>query len=108
MKEVKKLKQEKEKVFANKKKVNNNVNKNINKNVTKRVNVNTKKVNKNVVSKKDGLKEEFKFKDSKLKIIPLGGIEEIGKNITVFEFENEMIVVDCGVAFPGDDMLGID
>ena len=108
MKEVKKVKQEKEKVFANKKKVNNNVNKNINKNVTKRVNVNTKKVNKNVVSKKDGLKEEFKFKDSKLKIIPLGGIEEIGKNITVFEFENEMIVVDCGVAFPGDDMLGID
>ncbi len=54
------------------------------------------------------LKEDFSFKKSKLKIIPLGGIEEIGKNITVFEFENEMIIVDCGVAFPEDDMLGID
>ena len=108
MNEVKKVKREKEKVFANKKKVNNNVNKNTNKNVNKKVNVNTKKVNKKVVSKKEQIKEDFKFKDSKLKIIPLGGIEEIGKNITVFEYENEMIVVDCGVAFPGDDMLGID
>ena len=54
------------------------------------------------------LKEDFSFRKSKLKIIPLGGIEEIGKNITVFEFENEMIIVDCGVAFPEDDMLGID
>ena len=108
VKEVKKVKQEKEKVFANKKKVNNNVNKNINKYLNKKVNVNTKKVNQKVVTKKEQPKEEFKFKDSKLKIIPLGGIEEIGKNITVFEFENEMIVVDCGVAFPGDDMLGID
>ena len=48
------------------------------------------------------------FKRSKLKIIPLGGIEEIGKNITVFEYENEIIIVDCGIAFPEDDMLGID
>lgn len=48
------------------------------------------------------------FKESKLKIIPLGGLHEIGKNITVFEYENDMIVVDCGLSFPEDDMLGID
>lgn len=48
------------------------------------------------------------FKSSKLKIIPLGGLHEIGKNITVFEYENEMIVVDCGLSFPEDDMLGVD
>ncbi len=45
---------------------------------------------------------------SKLRVIPLGGLQEIGKNITAFEFGNEIIVVDCGVAFPEDDMLGID
>lgn len=45
---------------------------------------------------------------SKLKVIPLGGLHEIGKNITAFEYEDEILVVDCGVAFPEDDMLGID
>lgn len=54
------------------------------------------------------LKEEVGFKKENLKIIPLGGIEEIGKNITVFEYGNDIILVDCGVAFPEDDMLGID
>ncbi len=44
----------------------------------------------------------------KLKIIPLGGLGEIGKNITVFEYGNDIIVVDCGMAFPDDEMLGID
>lgn len=48
------------------------------------------------------------FKKSKLKVIPLGGLLEVGKNITVFEYENEIIVVDCGLSFPEDDMLGID
>ncbi len=48
------------------------------------------------------------FKKSKLKIIPLGGLHEIGKNITVFEYENEIIIVDCGLSFPEDDMLGVD
>ena len=48
------------------------------------------------------------FQKSKLKIIPLGGLHEIGKNITVFEYEDEIIVVDCGISFPEDDMLGID
>ncbi len=44
----------------------------------------------------------------KLKIIPLGGLDEIGKNMTAYEFGGEIIVVDCGMAFPGDDMYGID
>ena len=52
--------------------------------------------------------EDFRFKPSNLKIIPLGGLHEIGKNITVFEYENDIIIVDCGLAFPEDDMLGID
>ena len=45
---------------------------------------------------------------SKLKIIPLGGLEQIGMNMTVLEYEDSIIVVDCGLAFPSDDMLGID
>ena len=46
--------------------------------------------------------------NSKLKIIPLGGLEKIGMNITAFEYEDSIIVVDCGLSFPEDDMLGID
>ena len=45
---------------------------------------------------------------SRLKIIPLGGLEQIGMNITAFEYEDSIVVVDCGLAFPEDDMLGID
>ena len=48
------------------------------------------------------------FKKANIKIIPLGGLHEVGKNITVFEYENEIIVVDCGISFPEDDMLGVD
>ncbi len=44
----------------------------------------------------------------KLKIIPLGGLDEIGKNMTVFEYGRDMIVVDCGVGFPDEDMYGVD
>ena len=44
----------------------------------------------------------------KLKIIPLGGLDEIGKNITVFEYGKDMIVIDCGVGFPDEDMYGVD
>ena len=47
-------------------------------------------------------------KTSKLKIIPLGGLEAIGMNITAFEYEDSIVVVDCGLAFPEDDMYGID
>ena len=60
----------------------------------------TKKDSKDVI--------DFNFKKSNLKIIPLGGLEEIGKNITIFEYEDEIILVDCGLEFPGDDMLGVD
>ena len=44
----------------------------------------------------------------KLKIISLGGLNEIGKNLTVYEYGNDIIVVDCGMGFPDDDMYGID
>ena len=47
-------------------------------------------------------------KMKKLKVIPLGGLGEIGKNITVFEYGDEIVVVDCGMAFPDDEMLGVD
>ena len=58
--------------------------------------------------RKKKIEKGVEFKKDTLKIIPLGGLQEIGKNITVFEYGNEIIVVDCGVAFPEDDMLGID
>ena len=45
---------------------------------------------------------------SNLKVIPLGGLEQIGMNITAFEYEDSIVVVDCGLCFPADDMLGID
>lgn len=51
---------------------------------------------------------KFEFKKENLKIIPLGGLDEIGKNITVFEYGNEIVLVDCGLEFPEDDMLGVD
>jgi len=47
-------------------------------------------------------------KRSKLKIIPLGGMNEIGKNMTVFEYGSEIIIVDCGLAFPDEEMFGVD
>lgn len=47
-------------------------------------------------------------KKGKLKIIPLGGLDGIGKNITVVEYKNDIMIVDCGLSFPEDDMLGID
>ena len=75
----------------------------------------TKKDVKDINKKSTGYKprkrketEDTVFKKSKLRIIPLGGLHEIGKNITVFEYEDEMIAVDCGLSFPEDDMLGVD
>lgn len=47
-------------------------------------------------------------KKSKLKIIPLGGLGEVGKNITVFEYGEDIVVLDCGMSFPDDEMLGVD
>ena len=53
------------------------------------------------------MKKQEKQNNSKLKIIPLGGLEQIGMNITAFEYEDSIIVVDCGLAFPEDDMYGV-
>ncbi len=52
--------------------------------------------------------KKVKKSQSRLKIIPLGGLEQIGMNITAFEYEDSIVVVDCGLSFPEDDMLGID
>ena len=52
--------------------------------------------------------KQNKQNTSKLKIIPLGGLEQIGMNITAFEYEGSIVVVDCGLSFPADDMLGVD
>ncbi len=54
------------------------------------------------------MKKKGKTGDESVKIIPLGGLEQIGMNITAFETETSIIVVDCGLAFPEDDMLGVD
>ena len=54
------------------------------------------------------MKKNEHGKVSRLKIIPLGGLEQIGLNITAFEYEDSIIVVDCGLSFPEDEMLGID
>ena len=71
---------------------------------------NTEKREKNEIETQKRTRKKYQdiFKASKLKIIPLGGLHEVGKNITVFEYENEIIVVDCGLSFPEDDMLGVD
>lgn len=53
-------------------------------------------------------KEDDELSPSKLSVIPLGGLEQIGLNMTAFRYEDSIIVVDCGLAFPADDMLGID
>ena len=100
-------------------KLENNNKKNVR---SRRTNSQVKRTNTRKVNKKEGENKTTRrtarvgkrnvqkevFKSSKLKIIPLGGLHEIGKNITVFEYENEMIVVDCGLSFPEDDMLGVD
>jgi len=54
------------------------------------------------------LKKATDTAGAKVKVIPLGGLEQIGMNITAFEYEDSIIVVDCGLSFPEDEMLGID
>ena len=65
-------------------------------------------ISRRMESKKRNNTPKFEFKKDNLKIIPLGGLDEIGKNITVFEYGNEIVLVDCGLEFPEDDMLGVD
>ncbi len=50
----------------------------------------------------------MKKEKEKVKIIPLGGVNEIGKNLTVIEYKEDIIVIDCGLKFPDEDMFGID
>ncbi len=64
--------------------------------------------NKSVREQKKGEKNQAGGEQPRIKIIPLGGLEQIGMNITAFEYEDNIIVVDCGLSFPTDDMLGID
>ena len=58
--------------------------------------------------KPDAKESDFKFMKEKLKIIPLGGLNEIGKNMTVIEYGQDIFVIDCGLAFPDNEMLGVD
>lgn len=58
--------------------------------------------------KKKYVKKKLSPLQKKIKIIPLGGLGEIGKNMTAFEYKNEIIVIDCGLAFPDEDLYGID
>ncbi len=55
-----------------------------------------------------GRKKTTVKKDSSVRVIPLGGLHEIGKNMTAIEYEDEVLVIDCGLSFPDDDMFGID
>ena len=88
-------------------KENNNGEKVVN---TKKIIKNDKNENKVVKSRKGNgsILDLPTFKKSNLKIIALGGLDEIGKNITIFEYEDEIVLVDCGLEFPDDDMLGVD
>lgn len=74
----------------------------------KRENKDTRIGKRNYTKRSTKSKLDFSFKKSNLKIIALGGLDEIGKNITVFEYEDEIVLVDCGLEFPEDDMLGVD
>ncbi|MBI4975186.1 ribonuclease J, partial [Candidatus Peregrinibacteria bacterium] len=53
-------------------------------------------------------KDKRTFKKPQLKIIPLGGLDEVGKNMTIFEYEEDIVIVDMGFEFPSEDLLGID
>ena len=62
----------------------------------------------NVAQKSDNGGESMRKEKEKLRIIPLGGLNEIGKNLTAIEYKNEIVVIDCGLKFPDEEMLGID
>ena len=75
---------------------------------TRSASAETVKVKKSGKNKDGGKELKQNEHSSKLKIIPLGGLEQIGMNITAVEYEDSIIVVDCGLSFPEDDMYGID
>ena len=68
----------------------------------------TKAENKNIATRTRLARVQKNAKKEKVKIIPLGGIGEIGKNMTVIEYADEMVVIDCGLGFPDESMLGVD
>ena len=87
-----------------------NNNKNVNAaSVNNSDNKNNRKKANNIPTNNRKFLEHYNIKsNSKIKIIPLGGLSEIGMNITLIEDENDIIVIDCGVAFPSEDLLGVD
>lgn len=93
----KKVNRKRETKRENKNELKNLEDKTVEKNLDDRINTNKKRRN-----------TKFEFRKDNLKIIPLGGLDEIGKNITVFEYGDEIVLVDCGLEFPEDDMLGVD
>ena len=78
------------------------------KNSVKDINKKVLEKKKNSSSAKMSSRKSQKNVVEKLRIIPLGGLEQIGMNITVFEYGDSIVIVDCGLSFPEDDMLGID
>ncbi len=78
------------------------------KNTVKTGGANKEKLPDNVIRPQENKPKPIKKTGSKLRVMMLGGLQEIGKNIAVIEYEKDIIVVDCGMGFPDDEMLGID
>jgi len=99
----------KSKKFTPKNKINK-LNRHINKSSQniKRGSITTKKPVRNTAQRSTTNKKPAIITKGKLKIIPLGGCEEVGRNMTIFEYENDIVILDMGLGFPEEDMPGID